>query len=97
VVNKNMDALYFSRSAVPYQREKNGKAAYYKHIGIYGYRKDVLLKFTKLPVSILEQTEKLEQLRLLENMISVSMSVTEPWGVSIDTPEDLEKAKNLLK
>jgi len=92
-----MDALYFSRSAVPYQREKNSKAAYYKHIGIYGYRKDVLLKFTKLPVSILEQTEKLEQLRLLENMISVSMSVTEPWGVSIDTPEDLEKAKNLLK
>ena len=97
VVNKNMDALYFSRSVVPYQREKNSKAAYYKHIGIYGYRKDVLLKFTKLPVSILEQTEKLEQLRLLENMISVSMSVTEPWGVSIDTPEDLEKAKNLLK
>ena len=97
VVNKKMDALYFSRSAVPYQREKNSKAAYYKHIGIYGYRKDVLLKFTKLPVSILEQTEKLEQLRLLENMISVSMSVTEPWGVSIDTPEDLEKAKNLLK
>ena len=97
VVNKKMDALYFSRSAVPYQREKNSKAAYYKHIGIYGYRKDVLLKFTKLPVSILEQTEKLEQLRLLENMISVRMSVTEPWGVSIDTPEDLEKAKNLLK
>lgn len=97
VVNHNMDALYFSRSAVPYQRDEKTHVNYFKHIGIYGYRKDILLKFTTLPPSVLEQTEKLEQLRLLENMISIRMSVTEPWSVSIDTPQDLEKAKKLLK
>jgi 3-deoxy-manno-octulosonate cytidylyltransferase (CMP-KDO synthetase) len=97
VVNKDMDALYFSRSAIPYQRDEKSHVNFFKHIGIYGYRKDVLLRFTKLPPSVLEQTEKLEQLRLLENMISIRMAVTEPWSVSIDTPQDLEKAKKLLK
>jgi 3-deoxy-manno-octulosonate cytidylyltransferase (CMP-KDO synthetase) len=97
VANKNMDALYFSRSAIPYQIDENSHVNYFKHIGIYGYRKEVLLKFTKLPASVLEQTEKLEQLRLLENMILIRMAVTEPWSVSIDTPQDLEKARNLLK
>jgi len=97
VVNKNMDALYFSRNAIPYQRDEKSHVNFFKHIGIYGYRKDVLLRFTKLPPSVLEQTEKLEQLRLLENMISIRMAVTEPWSVSIDTPQDLEKAKKLLK
>lgn len=97
VVNKKMDALYFSRNAIPYQRDEKSHVNFFKHIGIYGYRKDVLLRFTKLPPSVLEQTEKLEQLRLLENMISIRMAVTEPWSVSIDTPQDLEKAKKLLK
>ncbi len=97
VVNRNMDALYFSRCTIPYQRDENKHVNYFKHIGIYGYRKDILMKITKLPPSDLEQAEKLEQLRLLENMISIRMSVTEPWSVSIDTPQDLEKAKNLLK
>jgi len=97
VVNKKMDALYFSRNAIPYQRDEKSHVNFFKHIGIYGYRKDVLLRFTKLPPSLLEQTEKLEQLRLLENMISIRMAVTEPWSVSIDTPQDLEKAKKLLK
>jgi 3-deoxy-manno-octulosonate cytidylyltransferase (CMP-KDO synthetase) len=97
VVNQQMDALYFSRSAIPYQRDATIPVQYFKHIGIYGYRKTALLKFTTLPASILEQTEKLEQLRLLENMITVRMAITEPWGVSIDTPADLEKAKKLLK
>lgn len=97
VVNHKMDALYFSRSAIPYKRDEKSHVTFFKHIGIYGYRRDVLLRFTKLPPSVLEQTEKLEQLRLLENMISIRMAVTEPWSVSIDTPQDLEKAENLLK
>jgi 3-deoxy-manno-octulosonate cytidylyltransferase (CMP-KDO synthetase) len=63
---------------------------------MYGYRKDSLLQFTALPASLLEQTEKLEQLRLLENGYRIRMAVTEPVGVSIDTPADLEKAKQLL-
>lgn len=97
VVNKKMDAMYFSRSVLPFKRDQSVHPVYYKHIGIYGYRKESLLKFTQLPVSVLEQTEKLEQLRLLENGINIRMAVTEPWGVSIDTPSDLDKANKLLK
>lgn len=96
VVNKQMDALYFSRSVIPYKRDVSTAISYYKHIGMYGYRKDSLLQFTALPASLLEQTEKLEQLRLLENGFLIRMAVTEPVGVSIDTPADLEKAKQLL-
>ena len=97
VVKKNRDAMYFSRSTIPFQRDKNVQQVYYKHIGIYGYRKEALLKFTQLPASLLEQAEKLEQLRLLENEINIRMAVTEPWGISIDTKQDLEKAKTMLK
>jgi 3-deoxy-manno-octulosonate cytidylyltransferase (CMP-KDO synthetase) len=96
VVNKQMDALYFSRSVIPYKRDASAQIKYFKHIGMYGYRKDILLQFTALPASLLEQTEKLEQLRLLENGYHIRMAVTEPVGVSIDTPADLEKAKQLL-
>lgn len=96
VVNKQMDALYFSRSVIPYKRDPSTVISYYKHIGMYGYRKEILLGFTALPASLLEQTEKLEQLRLLENGYRIRMAVTEPVGVSIDTPADLEKAKLLL-
>lgn len=96
VVNTQMDALYFSRSVIPYRRDASTPIAFYKHIGMYGYRKDILLQFTTLPASLLEQTEKLEQLRLLENGYRIRMAVTEPVGVSIDTPADLEKAKQLL-
>lgn len=96
VVNKQMDALYFSRSVIPYKRDDSTQIKYFKHIGMYGYRKDILLQFTALPASLLEQTEKLEQLRLLENGYRIRMAVTEPVGVSIDTPADLEKAKQLL-
>lgn len=96
VVNKQMEALYFSRNAIPYKRDTSVQIKYFKHIGLYGYRKDILLQFTALPASLLEQTEKLEQLRLLENGFRIRMAVTEPVGVSIDTPADLEKAKQLL-
>ncbi|MFT3846164.1 MAG: 3-deoxy-manno-octulosonate cytidylyltransferase [Lacibacter sp.] len=97
VVKKNMDALYFSRSVIPYQREQSKIPVYYKHIGIYAYKKEALLSFTKLPLSTLEQIEKLEQLRLLENGYNIRMAVSKPWGVSIDTPSDLEKAKTMLE
>lgn len=97
VVNKQMDALYFSRSTIPFKRDALAAVPYYKHIGIYGYRKKALLSFIQLPVSPLEQAEKLEQLRLLENGFRIRMAITEPVGVSIDTAADLEKARDLLR
>lgn len=96
VVNQQMNALYFSRSVIPFQRDESVSVPYYKHIGMYGFRKQILLDFTQLPASLLEKTEKLEQLRLLENGINIRMAVTEPIGISIDTPSDLEKARKLL-
>lgn len=96
VVNKNMDALYFSRSTIPFLRDDKFQPVYYKHIGIYGYRKESLLKITRLNPSMLEKAEKLEQLRLLENGIPIRMAITDPWGISIDSPEDLEKARGLI-
>lgn len=97
VVNKKMDALYFSRSVVPYKRDITIKQPVYKHIGIYGYRKESLLRFIQLPPSLLEQTEKLEQLRLIDHGINIRMAITRPWGISVDTPEDLRRANDLLK
>ena len=91
-----MDALYFSRSTIPFKRDTAAAVPYYKHIGIYGYRKKALLSFIQLPLSPLEQAEKLEQLRLLENGFRIRMAVTEPVGVSIDTVEDLAKARDLV-
>ncbi len=96
VVDQNMNALYFSRSAIPFNRNNEQSVTYYKHIGIYGYRKEALLKFTSLSASLLEYAEKLEQLRLLESGIAIRMIVTGPWSISIDTPKDLEKAKGLI-
>ena len=96
VVNQQMNALYFSRSVIPFQRDESVVVPYYKHIGMYGFRKQILLDFTQLSASLLEKTEKLEQLRLLENGINIRMAVTEPVGISIDTPSDLEKARKLL-
>jgi 3-deoxy-manno-octulosonate cytidylyltransferase (CMP-KDO synthetase) len=96
VVDSFMNALYFSRSVIPYNRDVTNHITYYKHIGIYGYKKETLLRFTKLKPSVLEQAEKLEQLRLLENGIPIKMVLTDPWSISIDTPQDLEKAKKLI-
>nr|WP_314289400.1 3-deoxy-manno-octulosonate cytidylyltransferase [uncultured Capnocytophaga sp.] len=98
VVNKFNEALYFSRSVIPFPRDTNTKVPYYKHIGIYAYRKDALQQFTQLPPSLLEETEKLEQLRYLENGFKIRLALTEISTIGIDTPEDLEKArKRLLK
>ena len=84
-------AMYFSRAPIPYPREKS-KAVYYKHIGIYAFRKEALLKFTQLPLNQLEATEKLENLRFLANGLKVKMVETNHIAIGIDTPEDLEKA-----
>jgi 3-deoxy-manno-octulosonate cytidylyltransferase (CMP-KDO synthetase) len=95
-VDKNMNSLFFSRSIIPYPRNKNLAITYYEHIGIYAFRKQALLNFTKWPVTPLEDAEKIECLRYLENGIPLRMVVTGYMGVEIDTPEDLQKAESLL-
>ena len=96
VVNKFSEALYFSRSVIPFPRDPNTAVPYYKHIGIYAYRKDALQQFTQLPPSQLEETEKLEQLRYLENGFKIRLALTHIPTIGIDTPEDLEKARKYL-
>lgn len=89
-------ALYFSRSVIPYPRDKEAGAKYYRHIGIYAFRKHALLDFYKLPMRSLEAAEKLEQLRYLEYGKKIKMVQTSLAGIGIDTPEDLEKARKML-
>jgi len=96
VVNKKNDALYFSRSVIPFAANSIIKAQHYLHIGVYAFRKETLLRFTNWPVAELERVEKLEQLRYLENGIPIRMALVDFKSVAIDTPEDLEKAKTLL-
>lgn len=91
VIDEKDFAMYFSRSPIPYPRERS-TAVYFKHIGIYAFRKEALLKFTKLPMNHLEATEKLENLRFLANGLKVKMVETNEIAIGIDTPEDLEKA-----
>lgn len=95
-VNKNMEALMFSRSVIPYHRDKQAVAIYYEHIGVYAFRKQALMDFTSWPITPLEAVEKIECLRYLENGISIKMVVTDYMGIEIDTPEDLVKASKLL-
>ena len=97
VVDQNGFALYFSRSVIPYSREKNVGVRYFQHIGIYAFRKQALLDFYSLPMQSLEASEKLEQLRYLEFGKRIKMVETSHIGIGIDTPEDLEKARLLLK
>jgi 3-deoxy-D-manno-octulosonate cytidylyltransferase len=96
VVDKNMDALFFSRSVIPFQRDKNILPTYYKHIGIYAFRKIALMDFATWPPATLESIEKLEQLRYLENGVRIRMVITNETPVSIDTPGDLEEAKKII-
>ncbi|MEP2297647.1 MAG: 3-deoxy-manno-octulosonate cytidylyltransferase, partial [Algoriphagus sp.] len=90
------DALYFSRSKLPYNRESVQEVTYWKHIGVYAYRKNVLHDYTSLPKSQLEAIEMLEQLRLLENGYRIRMVETVHQAIAIDTIEDLEKAREYL-
>lgn len=95
-VDKNMNSLFFSRSVIPYPRDKNYPTTYYEHIGVYAFRKQALLNFTQWPVTPLEAAEKIECLRYLENGVPLRMIVVDYMGVEIDTPGDLEKAAKLL-
>lgn len=96
VVDQNHFALYFSRSVIPYPREVNVGVRYFRHIGIYAFRKQALLDFHSLPMKSLEASEKLEQLRYLEFGKRIKMVETTHAGIGIDTAEDLEKARRLL-
>ena len=96
VVDQNGFALYFSRSVIPYPREKNVGVRYMQHIGIYAFRKQALLDFYSLPMQSLEASEKLEQLRYLEFGKRIKMVETTHIGIGIDTREDLEKARKML-
>ena len=102
IVRKNMDAICFSRSVIPFFRDSPAdewilKHTYYKHIGLYGYRASTLRELTLLPRSPLEKAESLEQMRWIENGYSIRCAVT-PWeSIGIDTPEDLDRAARMLK
>jgi 3-deoxy-manno-octulosonate cytidylyltransferase (CMP-KDO synthetase) len=95
-LDKNNNALFFSRSVIPYPRDPSAAARYYEHIGVYAFRKSALLQFTAWPVSPLEAAEKIECLRYLEHGVSMRMVITTYMGIEIDTPEDLERAAKLL-
>ena len=97
VFTKNMDALYFSRSCIPYIREASqpdwiNRHQYYRHIGIYAYRSDVLQEVVQLPISDLERAESLEQLRWLENGYRIKVGLTDYESIGVDVPEDIKRA-----
>jgi 3-deoxy-manno-octulosonate cytidylyltransferase (CMP-KDO synthetase) len=101
VMDENGFAIYFSRSVIPYLRgvEKADWLAthtFYKHIGLYAYRSDVLKQITAMPLGVLEQAESLEQLRWLQAGYRIKVGTTDVETIGIDTPEDLERAKNFL-
>jgi 3-deoxy-manno-octulosonate cytidylyltransferase (CMP-KDO synthetase) len=95
VVDRAGDALYFSRSPIPFERDVAGSPAF-KHIGLYGFRRDYLLSFARLPQTTLERTESLEQLRALEHGDRIRTVLTRFESVEVDTPEDLERVRHLL-
>ena len=92
ITDKDGYALYFSRSVIPYPRETEMVIDYFKHIGVYAFRKEALLKFASLQMTPLESAEKIECIRYLENGMRIKLIETDFVGVGIDTPEDLEKA-----
>ncbi|SHJ73631.1 3-deoxy-manno-octulosonate cytidylyltransferase (CMP-KDO synthetase) [Arenibacter nanhaiticus] len=97
IVDNQSFALYFSRSPIPYPRDKNVATTYFKHKGIYAFRKSALMDFQKLPMLMLEATEKIEAIRYLEYGKKIKMVETNVTGIEIDTPEDLEKAIKVWK
>ena len=95
-VDKQMNSLFFSRSVIPYPRNTAISITHYRHIGVYGFRKEAILQFTQWPITDLEDAEKIECLRFLEHGVPLRMALTAPMGVDINTPEDLEKARQSL-
>ena len=90
-------ALYFSRATIPHDRDCTGRIRYFKHLGFYAYRKAALQRFCALTESELERTERLEQLRFLENGIQIHVAETPYDTIGVDTEEDLQRAENQLK
>ena len=101
VISNSGNALYFSRSVIPHLRgvqtsEWQRTHTYYKHIGLYAYRSEVLARITRLPQSVLEKAESLEQLRWIENGYDIKVGITNSESVAIDTPEDLQRVLDML-
>jgi len=96
IVDSRSDAIYFSRSVIPYDRDYTQNITYFKHIGVYAYRPETLKQFVALPKGRYEEIERLEQLRLIENGINIKMVLTDYYGIGIDTPEDLILAEKML-
>ena len=97
VVDRNGRALYFSRATIPHDRDGGRKIRYFKHLGFYAYRKDALDAFPGLPHSSLEEAERLEQLRFLENGIAIHVAETPFDTVGVDTEEDLRRVEDILQ
>ncbi len=97
VMDNSNNALYFSRYSIPYNRDKIENVLYYKHIGVYGYRKDILLRIITLKESYLEKIEKLEQLRFLQNGIEIKVIITKFDTIGVDTSEDLERVRKIIE
>jgi 3-deoxy-manno-octulosonate cytidylyltransferase (CMP-KDO synthetase) len=91
------NAMYFSRSPIPYLRNRDLGITYYEHIGVYAFRKIALLNFTKWPQSPLEMAEKIECLRFIENGVPIKMVITSYMGVEIDMPEDIQRAEAFME
>jgi len=96
VFSTNGNALYFSRHPIPFVRDAATNVTHYKHLGIYAYRREFLLRFVALPPSSLEKAEKLEQLRALENGFSIKVLVTPHDSMGVDTPEDVPRVEAIL-
>jgi 3-deoxy-manno-octulosonate cytidylyltransferase (CMP-KDO synthetase) len=97
VTDREGDALYFSRSPIPYVRDGSASVDYFKHIGLYVYQREFLLGYSALPVGPLERTERLEQLRALENGYLIRVVETESESLGVDTPEDLERVSQFFE
>ena len=97
ITDRNNFALYFSRSPIPFPRDTSVNVKYFKHKGVYAFRREALLDFYRLPMLTLEASEKIECIRYLEYGKKIKMVETHVQGVEIDTPEDLERAKRLWK
>jgi 3-deoxy-manno-octulosonate cytidylyltransferase (CMP-KDO synthetase) len=97
VLDMRQNAMFFSRSPIPYRRDKDFQIYYYEHIGVYAFSKKALLDFTQWPMSPLERAEKIECLRFLENSVPIKMVISQYMGVEIDMPEDIAKAEALME
>ena len=97
VTDRFENAIYFSRASIPYAREPEAGISFYKHLGLYVYRRNFLLRYSDMPVGPLERTEKLEQLRALENGFQIRVVETDYESIGVDTPDDMERVRALIR